>query len=214
MKPKTLQIGQKINYLEARRFSRIDKFGSSVWFFTCVCGKDIELRVNAVRSGKLSCGCITRHGETAKQWSESKKRIFQTWKSMKERCLYKKHRSYGNYGGRGITICDTWLNFDTFYLDMANGWKPGFSIDRIDFNGNYCKENCRWASSFEQARNRRNNHYIEFNNQRLTITDWSFVTHIPKNRILWRITKGWPLEKALYSSPRKKSPSKNTFGKE
>lgn len=116
---------------------------------------------------------------------------------MKYRCDNKKDK---DYGGRGITYDPRWEKFENFLQDM--GERPeGKTLDRINVNGNYCKENCRWATMKQQQRNKRCNIIYEFNGNKLTLSEWSEITGIGRTTLDMRIrTYGWPVEKALSTS--------------
>lgn len=126
---------------------------------------------------------------------------FRSWWSMIYRCKYKSRHDYQRYGGRGVTVCERWSDFDAFLKDMGPKPSPHHSLDRIDGNGNYEPSNCRWATATEQSRNRRGNHYLEFNGERLTITEWALRIGIDRTSLLERISTGWSVEKAL-TTPR------------
>ena len=124
-------------------------------------------------------------------------RIYNIWKSMKRRCT-KEHDSYKNYGGRGITVCDEWLNsFEKFYEDMGEPTTNTHEIDRIDNDGNYCKENCRWVSPKENCRNRRNNRVITYNDETLCVSEWSERLGGSRHLVEKRLKMGWSEEKAV-----------------
>ncbi len=124
--------------------------------------------------------------------------LYKKWSSMKNRCLNPNHKSYKNYGGRGIKVCDKWLKFEEFYEDMHTTFKEGLSIERIDYNGNYCKENCAWITMAEQAKNKRNNHAYELNGVRLLTSEWDKKLGLESGGVQYRIeVMKWPLEKAL-----------------
>ena len=105
--------------------------------------------------------------------------IYRVWITMRSRCNNPNHVDYSRYGGRGIKVCEEWSNFEAFYAwAVANGYKPGVkskgcTLDRIDVNGNYCPENCRWADAREQANNRRNNRLVDIDGQTKTLTQWA-----------------------------------------
>ena len=121
-----------------------------------------------------------------------------TWANIKSRCYSKNSKHYNRYGGRGIRVCDRWLNsFENFYADM--GKKPtGLSIDRIDNNGDYSKENCRWADNQQQSNNRRSNTILELNGKIHTLAEWSRIINVKPSTICQRLyVCKWPLEKVL-----------------
>lgn len=122
---------------------------------------------------------------------------FIIWCGMKKRCLNKNDRNYKNYGGRGITMCERWLEFQNFLEDM--GERPdGKSLDRIDNNGNYCKENCKWSTRKEQNNNSRHNTYFTKDGETLSLKEWSDKLNIPYSRIIYRIMNGWTYEQAIF----------------
>ena len=124
---------------------------------------------------------------------------YSHWVNMKTRCFNKNSKKYPRYGGRGITICQEWLDFKNFHeWAMSHGFKPGLSIERIDNNGNYEPSNCCWITMAEQAKNKYTNHYITYNGVTDTIKGWTKRLGLKKNTLYARINDyGWPIEKAL-----------------
>lgn len=124
--------------------------------------------------------------------------IYKAWVSMKARCYNKKDKDYKNYGGRGIIVSKRWINnFPKFYSDMGDKPSLKHSLDRINVNGNYTKNNCRWATAIEQNNNRNNNHNINFNGQNMTLSDWCRKIDVPVNTMINRFIRGWSIERAL-----------------
>ena len=124
--------------------------------------------------------------------------IYKSWSSMKSRCTRKNDPSYFRYGGRGIQVSSKWETFAGFLKDMGSTYKVGLSIERINNDGNYCKENCKWATKKEQANNRRSNRIIKFDNQKKTLAHWSDELGIKRTTISQRLdVYGWNVAKAL-----------------
>ena len=126
-----------------------------------------------------------RHGMT-------KTSEYQVWRHMKYRCFNPDHKRYSYYGARGITVCDRWKNsFENFLADMKLKPTPKHSIDRIDNDGNYCPENCRWATKAEQENNKRTNRLITIGCVTLTIAQWTKEMGFRKGVIRDRLKMGW-----------------------
>ena len=133
--------------------------------------------------------------------------LYNKWGSMKTRCYYPKSKDYKNYGGRGIKICDEWLNYDNFRnWSISTGYQEGLTIDRIDNDRNYEPSNCKWITMKEQQRNKRNNRIITYNGKSLTLVEWGEIYNINPDRIGARLKNGWSVEDAL--STEVKSPMK------
>lgn len=202
--------GQRFGRLVAVRHE-ITQGRKTFWLCRCDCGKDVLVGYGDLKSENTkSCGCLRREKSADCLRDKSTihgmfgTRLYHIWDGMKARCENKKHIAYKNYGGRGITICDEWRNsFEAFYdWAMSHGYQENLTIDRIDNNGNYCPENCRWATTKEQASNKRNNHRITINGQTKTVSEWSKETGLSKDLIRYRVKAGWPVEK-LFIEPTK-----------
>lgn len=122
----------------------------------------------------------------------SQTKLYRIWIAMKSRCYNQRHSSYANYGGRGIVICDEWkIDFKSFYdWSMANGYKEELQIDRIDNNGNYEPNNCKWSTRREQANNRRTTHLETINGETHTLAEWSRISGIKIGTIAKRYHDG------------------------
>jgi hypothetical protein len=122
---------------------------------------------------------------------------YGVWIEMKQRCLNPRNPKFDLYGGRGIKVCDKWLQFEGFYEDMGRRPEGRFSLERIDSNGDYCALNCKWATYKEQARNTSQNHYLSYNGKNLLIVEWAEELGWDPSVIRSRIAYGWTTEEIL-----------------
>lgn len=180
------ETGKKYGRLTVLEYQGRNKSRSAEWLCLCECGNTVIIRGSALRSGKTkSCGCLQREvaKETISKYNSSDKyvspyiynvkhgmthdHLYKVWLNMKRRCFDENHDNYKYYGGRGIKVCKEWTNdFITFMnWACANGYNESLTIDRIDVNGDYCPNNCRWIPFCEQICNRRNTVYMEYDNQ-------------------------------------------------
>lgn len=173
----------------------------SVWACRCDCGKETVVRMIDLKTGNTkSCGCLNleKISELNKTHGKSKKsRAYSIWLGIRRRCFDKKNNAYMNYGGRGITVCQRWLSFENFLLDMGEPG-DGMQIERKDNDGPYSPGNCTWATAAQQARNRRSNIAITINGETLCLTDWCEKLNINYHRARARIiVLGWTPPQAL-----------------
>lgn len=202
--------------LTGQRFGRLtviratDQRGpdnGTVYECLCDCGNTCFVWNNRLtrkgHSRKRSCGCL--HDETHEQHGGTGTILHHKWTGMRDRCNNPNSKQYSYYGGRGIRICDEWQNSFAAFRDWAlsAGYKDGLSLDRIDVNGNYCPDNCRWISMAEQQANKRSNVRIEYNGETHTIAEWAEITGIDYKTLHRRISAGWEPEKALTQPVRK-----------
>lgn len=190
---------KRFGKLTAMRFSRIGERGTTFWLCRCDCGKEIEVTYNNLKSGNTrSCGCWHEtHGETGT-------RLYKCWQDMKSRCECFKDVSYRYYGAKGIIVCEEWRNSYLTFKDWAlnNGYTDAFTIDRIDVNGNYEPNNCRWVDRNTQSNNKNNNVYIEYNGEKMTLRQFARKYTEPKGisyKALWyrfSVAK-WDLDKCI-----------------
>lgn len=202
-------MGSPIKEMGGKRFGRligIKWVGAGKWLFRCDCGTEKIISGQNVRRGLTkSCGCIqierTSRGINL-QHGESNSPLHRRWTAMRSRCYSIASNSYMDYGGRGITVCPEW---DKSYVAfrawaLATGYKPSLTIERIDNDGPYSPENCRWATLKEQTRNRRGSVFYESNGEKKTIGEWAELSGIPYNTIWYRIKHGWPPDRVFTPS--------------
>ena len=205
--------GKRFGKLVVIKTAGKTKNGAYLWQCKCDCGNEIIANVGNLKNGHTkSCGCLrvdrcktnfTKHGL-------EHTRLYGIWSDMRLRCYDEKNIAYHRYGGRGITICDEWKNDVKAFYDWAtaNGYKDSLTIDRIDNDGNYCPENCRWATVKEQASNRRSNILVTHNGKTQTMKEWANEVGIPYKVVWARVQKlGWSAERAL-TDPVKKGKRK------
>lgn len=161
---------------------------SVMWHCKCDCGNEVDVIVKHLMSGNTrSCGCLHRDAARAKQkyFTEAEKRLSVIICDMQRRCYNPNDVMYKYYGGRGIKICDEWrYNHPEFVAwALANGYGNDMTIDRIDNNGDYCPENCRWVTMKEQNNNKRNNRYLTVDGVTKTCAQWADVLKIKQQYV-------------------------------
>lgn len=179
------------------------RYGSVRWVCRCDCGEIRSIRGSSLRYDTRSCGCLTREASSSRMSGRFKygsavrtSAEYRIWTGMHQRCR-PTNPANASYAKRGITVCSEWTDFARFYADMGPRPSPQHSIDRIDNDGPYSPENCRWATRAEQNRNKRNTLLLTFGGLTLPIVAWSERTGISYEALVKRVKKGWPVERVL-----------------
>lgn len=181
--------------------------GKAVGYFDCDCGnKNVPIHLSAIKCGyRKTCGCLRMNKQCIS--SHDRNKLYNTWRGMKRRCLDSSCKHYHNYGGRGIAICQEWLDdFDNF-VDWAllSGWKEGLTLEREDVDGNYCPENCSWKTMKEQHRNRRDNVVYTYNGKTQCLSDWLEETGVSRQTYYSRLRAGKTSFEELFAKRYQKS---------
>lgn len=184
------------------------------WRFACDCGGEIVTNIKLVKAGKTSsCGCLFREMMAARNTTHGLSSVHQDeyriWKNMRARCQSPTNKSFPDYGGRGIAVCERWQDFANFIADM--GPRPsGASLDRVDVNSGYGPENCRWVGAVEQANNKRNNRVIEWGGVAKTLQQWCAEYGVEPSKVRYRLSQGMTLEAALTSGDLRRNGRRNS----
>lgn len=199
--------------LTGQRFGRLTVLSRTLnkgkytrWLCRCDCGNEKEVLSYCLKRGETtSCGCYHKE-QAATQHTKHGGRydaLYGVWIAMRDRCYNPRNKDYPDYGSRGICVCAEWLDKDTGYKSFrewatGHGYAKSLSIERINVNGNYEPENCRWATQKEQCNNKRNNHLISFGGKTQTMTQWADELGMNSRVLENRINRyHWDIEKAL-----------------
>lgn len=185
-------IGKTFNNLTVTEFA-YSKDGRGYWKCKCTCGNEtVVLRSNLPKI--KSCGCLLTTNKYVGKFPEQ---VRQAYYNMRKRCYSKSNKSYKDYGGRGITICEEWSTLEGFLNDMLESYQEGLTLDRIDVDKNYCKENCRWVSLKKQANNKRTNFMVEYKGEKMSLTEICERYSLNYSFIRKRILEGNSIEEAM-----------------
>ncbi len=189
----------------------LDRNGARTALCRCDCGKEQEVNINSLKRGESkSCGCLKRQNLSYRYRNT---RTYKIWKNMRYRCNNPRFIKYAYYGGRGIKVCSRWDSFENFLKDMGE-CPDGLSIERIDPNGDYSPENCRWATLLEQHNNTRSNRFLTFQGKTQTMAQWCRELGVSYDLVCDRLSRDWSVEDALTKPrhTRTKSRSKRRVG--
>lgn len=193
----------------AIRFSRVKRFpgGSQkhMWMFRCMCGNQSEEQAGNIISGKSkSCGCLSRELTSLnfKKHGDSRPgnpfhKLYMVWSSMKARCLNRRNSRWLDYGGRGISICERWMDYENFKEDMGRMYRDGLTVERVDNDNGYSPENCRWGTQTEQQNNKRTSRFLILRGETLTVSQWARKLGVSAGLLHTRIRRGWSVERTL-----------------
>lgn len=186
-----MEIGDKYGRLTC--ISKETNGKKNNYLFKCECGNTKYIAAYNVRKGNTkSCGCLSKERPHHLTHGISHTRLDKCYKSMISRCYRKTDDAYIDYGARGITVCEEWRLDRTKFFAWAlkNGYEEHLTIDRIDVNGNYEPNNCRWATYREQGNNKRNNVIIEYEGKRYTVAEYSRLKGISYNKAYRMVRRG------------------------
>jgi hypothetical protein len=195
-----------------RRYGRLfvekidpERYGR--WICLCDCGTRKSIGAKSLGRSTRSCGCLSRELTSKRNATHGHSRgyrrspTFAIWHQMRARCENRKSEKFPRYGGRGIVVCERWKRFENFLADMGER-PPKMSIERIDNDGPYSPENCRWATSMEQGSNTSTNRLLTVRGVTLHLTEWSRRMGVRHQLISRRLQRGWSEEAAVLTPSR------------
>lgn len=191
--------GKRVGRLEVIEECGRDSKKNVLWECECDCGAVVKVPASRLKTGSVvSCGCYHKERQVEVSTKHGKKhsRVYNIWTHIIQRCTNPKSKSYHNYGGRGIFVCNEWLDFKGFYKDMGDP-PDGTSVERINNEDGYYKNNCRWATKPEQNNNKRCNLFFEVNGERLSLKQWADRLGVNYFTLHARYKRGRPKEEIL-----------------
>lgn len=187
-------IGKIFQGIRVLSESERSSCGQLCWECQCICGKIFKADGHSLRRGqRKSCGCLTYVNQKTHDMHKTK--IYKVWSGMISRCRTPSNTAYKNYGAKGVTVCEDWLKFENFYRDMGDPPFDRATLDRIDYSLGYCKDNVRWASYFEQSRNKSTNRLITYKGKTLCLADWAKELGLDKSTLSHRLQRWGAIEK-------------------
>lgn len=173
----------------------------TAWLCRCDCGNEKRVRTNTLRAGSTkSCGCgiVEATRKRTIKYSIRNNKLYHVWYGMIDRCKNPKHKFYHRYGGRGISVCNEWENYESFAeWALRNGYSEGLSIDRINNDGNYEPSNCRWTTMKKQHNNTSQCRYETINGITKSVSEWAEEYGVKHGLVLHRLARGIPIIDAL-----------------
>jgi len=201
-------VGKRFGKLTVISKGITDKNSRLYWNCLCDCGNEVSKLGLLLRDGRTkSCGCLRSEYVSNKNKTHgmARTKMNMVWQEMKSRCRNPNHKRYSDYGGRGISYQESWEEFINFYNDMSDTYQDGLTLDRIDNDGDYTKENCRWSSYLSQNNNKRNCVYETVGGIRATRSQLADMFGIPRCTFYWRLSHGMTVEEALTTSKKQKT---------
>lgn len=202
-------VGKRFGKIYTKEIIR-EKWKKPKYLCVCDCGKEKLIDSGSVKRGADSCGCFTSQKITNSNrvHGMSRTKIHSIWKAMKQRCLNPKNQRYKDYGGRGISICDRWLDFQNFYEDVGD-YPIGMTLDRRNNDKGYSPENCRWITYRDNNNNTRRSVYVEYKGETKTLSQWCTLLGLNNNAMKTRLNYNWDIERAFTTPVKKYKPRKN-----
>lgn len=208
-------VGQRFSRWTVLRFSHSAKTPSGsvrhMLFCRCDCGTERPVWSWGLIYGTThSCGCLSREVMLQASTKHGKAQrgnvhpVYKAWQEMHRRCTNPNRPGWEDYGGRGITVCDRWKSFPDFSADMFPNWRRGLTLGRIENDGPYSPENCRWETKTEQNNNTRRNRLVTAHGKTQTVGEWATELGVPYSLLLWRLDEGWNHERIISQPSRKK----------
>ena len=206
-----LQAGQKFGRLTVVGIDHIDFYypkkgcKHKLEYYSCICdcgNEKVVLKSNLIRGLTKSCGCLSRQLSKERLFKHGKRktRLYNTWNHLRDRCINKNSKQYKDYGERGISVCDEWKNSFIEFEKWAvsKGYNDTLTIERIDVNGNYCPENCKWIPLKQQGWNKRNSRLITYKGETKSLAEWSFLLKFNYWKVHQRLNRlGWSVDRAF-----------------
>lgn len=196
-------LGERFGRLVVVERGPLNRHRKATWRCQCDCGRETVSVAGNLRSGRsTSCGCRTkeRTSEVSSTHGMSATREYRIWSGMIDRCRRRRRKDFAHYGGRGIRVCERWQNsFEAFFADMGPRPSPAHSIDRIENEGDYEPDNCRWATKREQLNNTRRSRFVAFRGERMSVADAARAAGAvaPAHCCAHRLDRGWSVESAV-----------------